>query len=234
VQQYFRSEYQQLMDDYYSNPKHLNDIIIRNFIYKGPIVEWYTRIKLSIEKKNYRMYNDMIPKEARILDIGCGYGYLSMMLGMLSSGRMITAVDYDEEKIEVARHCMSKPSNVHFYHKDITTYEMETQDVFLLSDVLHYLPEEKQWALLEKCISRLNPGGKILIRDGNADLQHEHKKTRLTEFLSTHIGFNKTEDMKLHFLSATRLEEVCTFLGVRMNILDKGSLTSNMMFLLEK
>jgi 2-polyprenyl-3-methyl-5-hydroxy-6-metoxy-1,4-benzoquinol methylase len=157
-----------------------------------------------------------------------------MMLGMLSSGRKITAVDYDEEKIEVAGHCMSKPANVDFFYKDITTYEMEDQDIFILSDVLHYLPEEKQWALLEKCISRLNPGGKILIRDGNADLQHEHKKTRLTEFLSTHIGFNKTEDMKLHFLSATKLEEVCASINVKLNILDKGSVTSNMMFLLER
>jgi 1-acyl-sn-glycerol-3-phosphate acyltransferase len=234
VQQYFRKEYQQLLDEFYNTPKLLNDIIIRNFIYKGPVVEWYTRIKLAIEQKNYRVYNDLIPRDARILDVGCGYGYLAMMLGMLSPDRRITAVDYDEEKIEVARHCMSKPANVDFYHKDITAYEMEPQDVFVLSDVLHYLPEAKQWALLEKCISRLNLGGKILIRDGNADLQHEHKRTRLTEFLSTHIGFNKTDNMKLYFLSAKRLEEVCNGLGVKMSILDKGNVTSNMIFLLER
>ncbi|MEI6853265.1 MAG: 1-acyl-sn-glycerol-3-phosphate acyltransferase, partial [Bacteroidota bacterium] len=234
VQEYFREEYEQMLNDYHRQPHQLNDIIIKNFIYKGPITEWYTRIKLAIEKKNYRIYNELIPREARILDIGCGYGYLAMMLGMIAPGRKITGVDYDEEKIAVARHCMSRPANVHFGYEDVTTYEMEPQDVFLLSDVLHYLPEDQQWALLQKCISRLNPGGFILIRDGNADLQHEHKKTRLTEFLSTHIGFNKTRDMKLHFLSATRLEEVCKGMGVSLRILDKGSVTSNMMFLLER
>lgn len=234
VQQYFRNEWEQMMQDFYRRPAQLNDIIIKNFIYKGPVVEWYTRIKLAIEKKNYQVYNELIPREARILDIGCGYGYLAMMLGMISKGRKITAVDYDEEKIAVAKHCMSRPPNVHFYHKDINTYEMEPQDVFLLSDVLHYLPDDKQWALLEKCISHLNPGGRILIRDGNADLLREHKKTRLTEFLSTHIGFNKTDDMQLHFLSATRLQEVCNSLGVKLTLLDKGSVTSNMMFMLEK
>jgi uncharacterized protein len=223
-----------MMDTYHRKPHRLNDLIIKNFIYKGPIVEWYTRIKLAIERKNYAVYNDLIPRGAHIMDIGCGYGYLAMMLGIISKDRKITALDYDEEKIAVARHCMSKPANVHFYHRDVTTSEIEPQDIFLLSDVLHYLPEEKQWDLLRNCIEKLNPGGKILIRDGNSDLQQEHNRTRLTEFLSTRIGFNKTNDMKLHFLSASRLETVCKSLNVTFSILDKGSLTSNMMFLLEK
>ncbi len=55
-----------------------------------------------------------------------------------------------------------------------------------------------------------------------------------TGFLPTHIGFNKTNDMKLHFLSAARLGELCSGLGAKMQIIDKGSLTSNMMFLIEK
>jgi len=234
IQRLFRAEFSDLLRVYYNDPRRLNDIIIKNFTYKGPIVEWYTRIKLAIEKKNYRIYNQLIPADARVLDIGCGYGYLSMMLGMISERRTITALDYDEEKIEMASHCMSKPANVDFYCADITQYEITPHDVFLLSDVLHYLTDENQCALLSSCITSLTPGGRILIRDGNADMASEHKKTRLTEFLSTHIGFNKTNDMKLHFLSAARLGKLCTGLGAKMQIIDKGSLTSNMMFLIEK
>ncbi|MEI6122999.1 MAG: MMPL family transporter [Bacteroidota bacterium] len=234
VQDYFRKEYELMMNEFYNTPRLLNDIIIKNFIYKGPIVEWYTRIKLAIERKNYQLYNNLIPHKAHILDMGCGYGYLAMMLGMISSERRITAVDYDQEKIEVARHCMSKPKNVDFFAGDIRTIDIEPHDVFILSDVLHYLSDEKQIHLLEACIYNLNPYGKILIRDGNADLDAEHKKTRLTEYISTHIGFNKTHDMKLHFLSATRLHELCQRMGATLQIVDKGGFTSNWMFLIEK
>ena len=144
------------------------------------------------------------------------------------------AMDYDEEKIAIAQHCMSKPSNVSFFAGDISNFEIQPHDIFILSDMLHYLPIQKQETLLATCIRQLNAGGKILIRDGNADLEHEHKRTRLTEYLSTHIGFNKTDDMKLHFISGKWLSQLCHQNGATMKILDEGSVTSNMMFLVEK
>jgi hypothetical protein len=36
--------------------------------------------------------------------------------------------------------------------------------------------------VMEKCISSINPGGLLIIRDGDADKAAQHKKTRLTEF----------------------------------------------------
>ncbi len=233
ILRYFRAEYKSLIEEFYNDPQQVRDIIIKNYIYKGPVIEWYTRIKLKLEN-NYQIYNKIIPRKAKILDIGCGYGYLSMVLGTISSERKILAVDFDEEKIELAVNGITKPPNVEFSHQDITKFEFENYDVFILSDVLHYLSEDNQFQVLKRCINKLNQGGIVLIRDGNKDMKKEHKKTRFTEFISTHFEFNKSEDKKLYFFSTSKLMEITSILGVEVRIIEKGNVTSNTLFLLEK
>ncbi|HOV10851.1 MAG TPA: MMPL family transporter [Bacteroidales bacterium] len=233
IQHYFRQEHQMLLKDYYSDTKHYRDILLKNFIYKGPVLEWYTRIKLNLEN-NYSHYNDIIPRDVRIMDIGCGYGYLSMMLAWASPERKILAIDYDRDKIDVASHCMSKPANVTFSYEDITQYEFENNDVFILSDVLHYLTPENQTRLVEKCIEKMNPGGMILIRDANKDSEKQHKKTRWTEFMSTNFGFNKTANNKLHFFSAADLTDIAASLSMNVQIIKNPRITSNTLYLLKK
>ncbi|PIP54482.1 MAG: hypothetical protein COX07_05100, partial [Bacteroidetes bacterium CG23_combo_of_CG06-09_8_20_14_all_32_9] len=57
-------------------PKYLAGKLIKNYIYKGPVLEWYCRIKIKLEN-NYRYFHQVIPQKAEILDIGCGYGFMS-------------------------------------------------------------------------------------------------------------------------------------------------------------
>ena len=233
IQHYFRQEHQKLLNDYHSDTRQYRDILIKNFIYKGPVLEWYTRIKLILEN-NYQLYNEIIPQKAKILDIGCGYGYLSMMLAWTSPERKILAIDYDRDKIDVASHCMSKPSNVAFSSEDITHYEFKNNDVYILSDVLHYLTPGNQTRLLEKCIEKMNLGGMILIRDANKDSEKQHKKTRWTEFISTNFGFNKTANNKLHFFSEIELADLATSLNMNVQIIKNPRITSNTLYLLKK
>ncbi|HNZ42671.1 MAG TPA: MMPL family transporter [Bacteroidales bacterium] len=233
IQHHFRQEHQKLLNDYYSDTRLYRDILIKNFIYKGPVLEWYTRIKSKLEN-NYSQYNDIIPRDARIIDIGCGYGYLSMMLAWVSPKRKIVAIDYDRDKIDVASHCLSKPPNVMFSHEDITSYEFGNSDVFILSDVLHYLTPENQFGILHQCVDRLNAGGIILIRDANKDSERQHRKTRWTEFMSTNFGFNKTANDKLHFFSAARLADIAASLNVNVQIIKNPRITSNTLYLIKK
>ncbi|HNW68845.1 MAG TPA: 1-acyl-sn-glycerol-3-phosphate acyltransferase [Bacteroidales bacterium] len=228
----YRKEFDEMLDGY-RKPVFYKDTLIKNFIYKGPILEWYTRIKLKLEN-NYELYNNLIPMKAKILDIGCGYGYMSLILGMISKNRIIKGIDYDQEKIEVAAHCMSKPENVSFGFEDILNYGIENQDVFLLSDVLHYVNPEQQHAILSKCASQLNDGGMILVRDGNKDLSGRHGLTKLTELFSTNFGFNKTGGDKLHFLSSKLLEEIAANYNLQMSVIDDNRMSSNVLFVLKK
>ena len=75
-----------------------------NYIFKGPILEGYLRVKMKIEKY-YQQYNELVPREGKILDLGCGYGFMSYMLSFTSPSRKITGVDHDAGKIRIAGNC---------------------------------------------------------------------------------------------------------------------------------
>jgi 1-acyl-sn-glycerol-3-phosphate acyltransferase len=199
VKRYFEKEYFEVarMLDV---PDYFNDFVKKNFIYKGPVLEWYTRIKLQLED-NYNFFNDLIPEKGIITDLGCGYGYLAFMLNLVSKERTILGYDYDEDKIATANNCAIKRKNVNFFLGDITNIDLQQSDVFILNDVLHYLPEKMQIDVISNCISNLNTNGMIIIRDADKDMKKRHLGTRITEILSTNIGFNKTK-YKLDFISS--------------------------------
>jgi SAM-dependent methyltransferase len=147
-------------------------------VFKGPVLEWYFKVKWRLESKNFTYYNQLIGDRKRILDIGCGYGYLSFFLHYKNEEREITGIDYDEEKIEIAANSYNKTSNLRFVSLDIMAADLGTQDVLFLNDVLHYLSQEKQCILLDRCAGALAPGGLLFIRDGITDLTAKHQNTK--------------------------------------------------------
>lgn len=227
----FRKEFDDLKREV-ETPDFFKDLLIKNYTYKGPMLEWYLRVKIRLEK-NYKFFDDIIPKSCSIVDIGCGYGFLSYMLNLTSSERKITGVDYDEDKIRVANNCALKNPDIHFISKDITEYDFPEADVFVLNDVLHYLPAELQIDTVEKCIQKLHPDGMILIRDADIDLKNRHMGTRYTEFFSTNFGFNKTKH-KLSFLSKRVIEELVEKHSLKMETIDKTLFTSNLIYVIRK
>jgi 2-polyprenyl-3-methyl-5-hydroxy-6-metoxy-1,4-benzoquinol methylase len=229
---FFRSEYKRMKTEL-ETPSYFRRKIIRNYIYKGPVLEWYTRIKILLEK-NYTLVNNYVPREASIVDIGCGYGMMSYMLCLTSEKRNILGIDYDSEKIELAENCLLKNERIRFVAADAITFDVADTDVFLLSDVLHYMPEDKQDQLLKRCIAHLNPGGSIIIRDADKDLQKRHIGTRYTEFFSTHFGYNKALNKQLYFFSGKKIIALAKQHGMEVNVIDNTRFTSNVFYILTK
>ncbi|MBS1646984.1 MAG: 1-acyl-sn-glycerol-3-phosphate acyltransferase [Bacteroidetes bacterium] len=208
--------------------------LIRNYIYKGCVLEWYCRIKTKLEN-NYKQFDEIIPKEGKIIDVGCGYGFLSLMLSLTGRNRTILGIDYDEDKILIANNCVSKPNHLRYLCADVTSYPFESADVFIISDVLHYLSAAEQEALIERCIHKLNKNGVLIIRDGDASLLDKHRFTKLTEFFSTKIfNFNKT-NQKLNFFPSSMVVNMInkhTFLSYQK--IHDSSITSNYIFVIKK
>ena len=232
VTAYFRHEYEELRKevagvDYYA--VHLT----RNYIYKGPVLEWYFRVKFRMEDR-YRQFDALIPRDARIYDLGCGYGFLSLMLGMIAPERRITAVDFDEEKIALAQNSAIRRPDINFIYADVTDFKLEQADIFLILDTLHYFSEEKQKALVEQCMEQLNEGGKIIIRDANKDIADKHKSTELTERLSTGIGFNKAKFSDLHFFSEQTLRKLADENAFEIEVLSESKHLSNRIYVLRR
>jgi uncharacterized protein len=228
ISRYFKDEFNTLAKET-ETPEYYTYKLITNFLYKGPVLEWYLKIKLRLEK-NYAVFQELVPQKARVLDLGCGYGFLCYMLQFLSEERIITGVDYDEEKITIAQHGYLRTERLNFVCSDIVTYPLEKYDVIMLNDVLHYLTPDKQHLVLANVFRALNPGGKVIIREGNTDLTVKHRGTKLSELFSVKLlRFNKANS-PLHFISGELIRNFATQYNLEVAVMDNTRFTSNVIF----
>ena len=214
--------------------RYLKNRVLYNYLYKGPILEWYVRIKWGFEQKNFTYYDDLIEDRRKIYDVGCGLGYLSYFLHYRNEDREIVGIDYDTEKIQVAQNGYDKDEHLQFVQGDIRELTIDSADVVFYNDVLHYMGQEKQLEVLHKTIDNLNDGGILIIRDGITDLEDRHSVTKRTEKYSTQIvNFNKiTED--LFFFSSKDIFKFAEERNLQCEMIEQSAKTSNVLFLLRK
>jgi len=154
----------------------------------------------------------------------------------MAPGRQMMAYDYDHDKIDTAKNCALANKNISFTFADVTKLDPEPSDAFILADVLHYFPWEEQEKLITRCSGKLKNDGVIIIRDANADMRKKHLGTRISELLSTSIGFNKTwgKQHKLYFSSKQKYLEIFSELKLDVQIIDDTKITSNLVYILKK
>ncbi len=208
-----------------ANNAYFRDALIKNYIYKGPVLEWYMRVKCRIDGY-YDLWDRLVPRNAAVTDVGCGYGQLSFMLGMLSPDRKILGVDYDSDKIEIAQHSfLAKKCNVRFESADMRYFIIPASDAILFNDSLHYVDAQSQHNILSRAVQSLNPNGIIIVRDGDASQKSKHEKIKQTEVWSTQIiKFNKTTE-SLTFVDAEWMRSFAREhnMGIRIRSCDKES-----------
>ncbi|QQR51842.1 class I SAM-dependent methyltransferase [bacterium] len=100
-------------------------------------------------------------KGRRVLDAGCGNGYLSRKLAML--GAVVTGV---EPSNNLFRYCSEKereaPLGITYMQCDLSKMELnEEYDLVVLINVLMDIPEYQ--TALVNCIKVLKPGGEVII-----------------------------------------------------------------------
>ena len=229
ISDYFKSEYAKYVSEL-ETPDYFKYIILKNYIYKGPILEWYLRVKIRLEK-NYELFHEILPAEGRIIDLGCGYGFMSQALAFSAPNRKILGVDYDHGKIEVAQNCPVIPKNLEFECGDVIDFSDKPANAFIISDVLHYLEKTEQEQVLNNLSKNLLPEGMIVIRDGDASLKKRHRGSVLTEVFSTRSGFNKTRN-ELNFISSDFIRQFAEKEHLDFEVIDNTNLTSNLIYIL--
>ncbi len=231
ISKHFKSEFEKIRIEQ-EDGDYFHDKVQRLYSYKGPVLEWYVRIKLILEK-NFDEIISRVPREGKVYDLGCGYGYLTHMLAMQSYDRHVIGLDYDQEKIQLASNTHYAVGNIEFEQADLTKFEPEEAVCFIIKDVLHYFPAADQKALLERCAEKLLPCGTIIIRDGIEDEKKKHGVTKMTEVFSTKIfGFNKTEH-DLEFLPEERVVSFAKKFELDLERLENKS-SSNVTYILRK
>ena len=105
-----------------------------------------------------------LDREGTVLDLGSGVGFWAEeFAGRFSK---VVAVEASPGLCDTVRARCAPYANVRVVHGDVLSFEPEDRyDLVFLGGLLMYLNEPEVIALLEKMVSRLNPGGMILCRE---------------------------------------------------------------------
>ena len=102
-------------------------------------------------------------RPARAVDVGCGWGQLSILLA-LEGAADVVGLDWDTKKIAAARRA-AEGLPVRFEEADLQADPIPDADLVLLADLLHYMPPAAQDALLARAAAAVRPGGRIWVRE---------------------------------------------------------------------
>jgi SAM-dependent methyltransferase len=147
----------------------------------------------------------VVPREGYILDLGCGYGMATHWLACFTDRRTFLGVDYDQDKIRVARRTAPNHPRIQFENQDLLNWEYPACDTVLLLDVLHYWTPEKQQWILSQARRALRPGGRLVLREAARTESSEHRRVAFWERIATGLAHNKTEE-GLHFQTLAEIE----------------------------
>ncbi len=135
-----------------------------------------------------QLLNELPGRFGSVLDLGCGRGQISLLLLELGRASRVVGLDSDASKIAVAR---AAGPEAEFRVADLSPSDVTPADTILLIDVLHYLPPAEQDALLRAAAAALAPGGRILVRELDAEPSAKSGVTRLFEWLARKTGLNR-------------------------------------------
>lgn len=149
------------------------------------------------------------------LDIGCGIGLLAFYLRERGLSSPIHGIDFDIQKIRVARFVANAYTpSPEFHYGDANQFWPDCQGNVCVLDVLQYLDAEKQRALLEKAVAHVAGVGVLIIRSCIHEDNWRYHFTSLTDRLMNLIRLMKTPP--LTYPTRDQLEHIMSSHGMRL------------------
>jgi ubiquinone/menaquinone biosynthesis C-methylase UbiE len=158
----------------------------------------------------------------RVLDIGCGTGYLTHRLAKVAPGSTVLGMDPSDSMLTRARHLA--PPNCTFTSgiaEHLPTPD-ESFDVVTSSLMIHHLPDNLRPTAIGEMFRVLRPGGSVLVADFRPPSSRigrhlvgaltgpamEHNPVGLLDSLVTGAGFEQVTTGNLrpwiHYVRATK------------------------------
>jgi 2-polyprenyl-3-methyl-5-hydroxy-6-metoxy-1,4-benzoquinol methylase len=152
-------------------------------------LQGYVRGKLRTDPAYPAVWERLREQPQAALDIGCGLGLLSFYLREQGYQEPMLGVDCDAKKIaKAAAIAATHYQGLSFAATDARDVAPDYSAIIML-DVLHYLKEESQQALLHAVAERVPPGGIVIIRNAPNDGSWRYRLTYLEELFVRAIGW---------------------------------------------
>ncbi|MEV0079706.1 methyltransferase domain-containing protein [Nocardia neocaledoniensis] len=99
----------------------------------------------------------------RVLDIGCGDGYVTRLVAARTPGGSVLGLDPSPRMIEVARSADDQLTNVDFQVGDVTTMTLPPEfDLVVSFNALHWVADQE--TAYRDIAAALAPGGRVLVQ----------------------------------------------------------------------
>ena len=156
--------------------------------------EWQIR-----KDSSNRLIQYLIKKQKglKILEIGCGNGWLSAKLSTIPISRVV-GIDINEEELNQARRVFNL-ENLEFFNCSLQDEMFSDRkfDVIVFAASVQYFSSMEK--ILNESLNRLKPGGEIHIIDSHLYKQNETSAARLrSNDYYRAIGFPQMSDQYFH------------------------------------
>lgn len=168
---------------------------------------------------------DAVPREGRVLEIGCGHGLFSAYAALREPGRRITGVDIDVEKIAHAQAAAQAAGSDRLVFEAAPSGAVPEGpwDAVVFVDVLYLLPAQEQRRLLTEAVSHLAPGGTLVVKEMGTEPSWKVRWNTAQETLSVKV-LRITEGSSFDFVAPGTTARWLEELGLDVDALrlDRG------------
>lgn len=138
--------------------------------YDSALVRAYSIVRFRIINLNMlHILSLCLRGKPRVLEIGCGFGLFACYFAARDPRVQWHGLDLDSARIDMARRAAARLglTNTHFAVADAReTLELEDGfDAVVMMDLVHHIPDDSKRQLLDAVLSRLAPGGVLIIKD---------------------------------------------------------------------
>jgi SAM-dependent methyltransferase len=123
-----------------------------------------------------------------VVDVGCGRGQLAVLLAEAGLATRVRGLDWDAAKVADGRKAATGLA-VELEVAGATDAPIPPCDTVLLVDVLHYLTDAEQDAVLERVAAAAR--ARVVVRELDPDRGWRSAVTRLQERVTTGLGYNR-------------------------------------------
>jgi uncharacterized protein (DUF2062 family)/ubiquinone/menaquinone biosynthesis C-methylase UbiE len=148
----------------------------------------------------------------RVVDAGCGFGHVGLSLIDLARASTLHGFDADPSRVAVARRAAPEAT---FDVARLEEAAIPEADTVLFVDSLHYLPIADQDAALRRAASALREGGRLVVREVDAN---RSMQSRLTQWSERRAVRRVNPGVTPGFRSRAELEQALHALGLTSTV----------------
>jgi len=183
----------------------------RRYLAAGRFAHGFARGKMAGDPAYARVL-EILGKEGTLVDVGCGEGHLLALAHEHAPELRLWGLDHDAKRIGTARLALGDLAELHV--GDVRTQDLPHASVIAALDLLHYMPLAEQDQILARLVGSLEPGGVLLVRDGEAEAGWRSRLTTLSERVAVRMGRHKGEGVWLR----PRDEMVASLRGLGLRV----------------